>query len=90
MAIRLRDNALAVAEWLSNHDEVTWVSYAGLPGDRYYNLARRYVPKGAGAVLTFGVRGGHDARPIPPEGRTSDTDRHRPQARRSLSPHHGR
>ena len=55
------DNALAVARWLSDHDEVTWVSYAGLPGDRYHNLAKRYVPKGAGAVLTFGVRGGHEA-----------------------------
>ena len=55
------DNALAVAKWLSEHDEVSWVSYAGLPGDRYHNLARRYVPKGAGAVLTFGVRGGYEA-----------------------------
>jgi O-acetylhomoserine (thiol)-lyase len=58
---RHSDNALAVAKWLSNHEEVTWVSYAGLPGDRYHNLAKRYVPKGAGAVLTFGVRGGYDA-----------------------------
>ena len=58
---RHSDNALAVAEWLSEHPEVSWVSYAGLPGDRYHNLARRYVPKGAGAVLTFGVRGGHAA-----------------------------
>ena len=58
---RHSDNALAVAKWLSEHDEVSWVSYAGLPGDRYHNLARRYVPKGAGAVLTFGVRGGHEA-----------------------------
>jgi O-acetylhomoserine (thiol)-lyase len=58
---RHSDNALAVAKWLSKHDEVTWVSYAGLPGDRYHNLAKRYVPKGAGAVLTFGVRGGFAA-----------------------------
>jgi O-acetylhomoserine (thiol)-lyase len=58
---RHSDNALAVAKWLSQHEEVTWVSYAGLPGDRYHNLAKRYVPKGAGAVLTFGVRGGFDA-----------------------------
>jgi O-acetylhomoserine (thiol)-lyase len=58
---RHSDNALAVAKWLSEHDEVTWVSYAGLPGDRYHNLARRYTPKGAGAVLTFGVRGGNEA-----------------------------
>jgi O-acetylhomoserine (thiol)-lyase len=55
------DNALKVAEHLSNHDQVTWVSYAGLPGDRYHNLAKRYVPKGAGAVLTFGLAGGYDA-----------------------------
>lgn len=58
---RHSDNALGVAKWLVEHDEVTWVSYAGLPGDRYHNLAKRYVPKGAGAVLTFGVRGGHEA-----------------------------
>ncbi|HWT29580.1 MAG TPA: O-acetylhomoserine aminocarboxypropyltransferase [Propylenella sp.] len=57
---RHSDNALAVAEWLSDHDEVTWVSYAGLPGDRYHNLAKRYLPRGAGAVLTFGVRGGYE------------------------------
>jgi O-acetylhomoserine (thiol)-lyase len=58
---RHSDNALAVAKWLSDHPEVTWVSYAGLAGDRYHNLAKRYVPKGAGAVLTFGVRGGFQA-----------------------------
>jgi O-acetylhomoserine (thiol)-lyase len=58
---RHSDNALKVAEWLSDQAAVTWVSYAGLPGDRYHNLARRYVPKGAGAVLTFGVRGGYEA-----------------------------
>jgi O-acetylhomoserine (thiol)-lyase len=55
------DNALAVAEHLSGHDQVTWVSYAGLPGDRYHNLAKRYSPNGAGAVLTFGLAGGYDA-----------------------------
>jgi len=54
-------NALSVAHWLSDHREVNWVSYAGLPGDRYHNLARKYVPKGAGAVMTFGLRGGYDA-----------------------------
>jgi O-acetylhomoserine (thiol)-lyase len=58
---RHSDNALAVAGWLSENEEVSWVSYAGLPGDRYHNLAKRYVPKGAGAVLTFGVRGGYEA-----------------------------
>jgi len=64
LALRMQrhsDNALAVAEWLSNHDKVTWVSYAGLPGDRYNQLARKYTPKGSGAVLTFGVAGGHEA-----------------------------
>jgi O-acetylhomoserine (thiol)-lyase len=55
------ENAKAVAEYLADHDKVTWVSYAGLPGDRYHNLARKYCPKGAGAVLTFGVEGGDEA-----------------------------
>src|ERR1700680_410708 len=55
---RHSDNAKAVAEYLAGHDRVTWVSYAGLPGDRYYNLAQKYCPKGAGAVLTFGIEGG--------------------------------
>ncbi|MBB3929710.1 O-acetylhomoserine (thiol)-lyase [Kaistia hirudinis] len=55
------DNAKAVAEFLADHPAVSWVSYAGLPGDRYYNLGRHYVPKGAGAVLTFGLAGGYDA-----------------------------
>ena len=58
---RHSDNALAVAEYLSGHKDVTWVSYAGLPGDRYHALARKYCPKGAGAVLTFGLAGGYDA-----------------------------
>jgi O-acetylhomoserine (thiol)-lyase len=55
------DNAKAVAEWLSKHPAVAWVNYAGLEGDRYHNLARKYVPKGAGAVFTFGLKGGYDA-----------------------------
>jgi O-acetylhomoserine (thiol)-lyase len=58
---RHSENALAVAQHLSNHDKVKWVSYAGLPGDRYYNLAKKYCPKGAGAVFTFGLKGGYDA-----------------------------
>ena len=52
---------LAVAEWLSKRPEVAWVSYAGLPGDKYHSLAKKYVPNGAGAVLTFGLKGGYDA-----------------------------
>ena len=55
------DNALAVAEWVSNHPKVAWVSYPGLPGDRYHNLAKKYCPSGAGAVFTFGLKGGYDA-----------------------------
>jgi O-acetylhomoserine (thiol)-lyase len=55
------DNALAVAEWLVGHKQIAWVSYPGLPDDRYHKLARRYVPKGAGSVFTFGLKGGYDA-----------------------------
>ena len=55
------DNTLAVAEYLSNHPKVDWVSYAGLPGDRHHKLAKKYCPKGAGAVLTFGLKNGYDA-----------------------------
>ena len=58
---RHSDNALAVAGWLADNKHVSWVSYAGLPGDRYHNLAAKYVPKGCGAVLTFGLKGGYDA-----------------------------
>lgn len=64
LALRMQrhsDNAKAVAEWLSTHPAVAWVNYAGLPGDRYHNLARKYAPKGAGAVFTFGLKGGYDA-----------------------------
>jgi len=58
---RHSDNALTVAKHLSTHPKVTWVSYAGLEGDKYSTLARHYCPKGAGAVLTFGVKGGYQA-----------------------------
>ncbi|MGO4715626.1 O-acetylhomoserine aminocarboxypropyltransferase [Bradyrhizobium sp. 2TAF24] len=64
LALRVQkhsDNAKAVAEWLSTHPAIAWVNYAGLPGDRYHNLARKYAPKGAGAVFTFGLKGGYDA-----------------------------
>jgi O-acetylhomoserine (thiol)-lyase len=58
---RHSDNALAVAEHLAGHKAISWVSYPGLPSDRYHNLAKKYCPKGAGAVFTFGLRGGYDA-----------------------------
>jgi len=54
-------NALAVAEFLRGRDEVTWVSYPGLPDDPHRDLVRRYLPDGAGAVVTFGIRGGRAA-----------------------------
>ncbi|QFU16537.1 O-acetylhomoserine aminocarboxypropyltransferase [Microvirga thermotolerans] len=58
---RHSDNALAVAEHLAGHDKVSWVSYPGLRNDRYHNLAKQYCPKGAGAVFTFGLKGGYEA-----------------------------
>jgi O-acetylhomoserine (thiol)-lyase len=58
---RHSDNALGVAEHLSRHEAISWVSYPGLHTDRYHNLAKRYCPKGAGAVFTFGLKGGYDA-----------------------------
>ncbi len=58
---RHSDNALAVAEHLSNHSKVSWVSYPGLRSDRYHNLAKQYCPKGAGAVFTFGLKDGYEA-----------------------------
>src|SRR5436189_504409 len=54
------DNAQTVATWLAKQKNVAWVSYPGLPTDRYHNLAKKYVPKGAGAVFTFGLKGGYE------------------------------
>lgn len=54
-------NALKVAEFLSAHKDISWVSYAGLPSDPYHELMKTYTPKGAGAVFTFGVKGGYEA-----------------------------
>jgi O-acetylhomoserine (thiol)-lyase len=58
---RHSDNAFAVASYLAAHKAVSWVSYPGLANDRYHALARKYTPKGAGAVFTFGLKGGHEA-----------------------------
>lgn len=55
------DNAKRVAEYLETHDAVAWVSYAGLKSSPYYDLAQRYLPKGAGAVFTIGLKGGFEA-----------------------------
>ena len=55
------DNAQAVAEWLEKHPKVNWVSYAGLKASPFYELGQKYLPKGKGAVFTFGIKGGFDA-----------------------------
>jgi O-acetylhomoserine (thiol)-lyase len=52
------DNALAVAKFLKDHPRVAWVNYPGLPGDRYHELSKKYLPKGASGLLNFGVKGG--------------------------------
>ncbi len=54
-------NAQAVAEYLASHPAVSWVAYAGLPQSKYHKLAKKYLPKGAGSVFTFGVKGGYRA-----------------------------
>lgn len=55
---RHSSNALKVAEFLKNHPEVAWVRYPGLPGDPSHELAKKYLPNGAGGMVVFGVKGG--------------------------------
>ena len=55
------DNARAVADFLNGHPQVAWVSYAGLEASPYHRLARKYLPKGPGALFTFGLKGGFAA-----------------------------
>ena len=54
-------NALGAAKWLERHPKVRWVSYSGLESSPYYALAKKYMPRGAGAVFTFGLEGGYEA-----------------------------
>jgi O-acetylhomoserine (thiol)-lyase len=54
-------NALEVARFLSGHTKVAWVNYPGLPTSRYHSLAQKYLPRGAGAIMSFGIRGGLEA-----------------------------
>ena len=64
LALRMQkhsDNALEVAKFLLSHEAVEWVSYAGLPTDPYHQAQQKYCPKGAGAVFTFGLKGGYEA-----------------------------
>ena len=55
------ENALAVAKFLKNHPNVTWVRYPSLEGDKYYELAKKYMPGGSCGVVSFGVKGGRAA-----------------------------
>jgi len=55
------ENAQAAAEYLAKHPKVAWVNYAGLPDNPSYNVHKRICPNGAGAVFTFGLKGGYDA-----------------------------
>jgi O-acetylhomoserine (thiol)-lyase len=58
---RHSENALAVAEFLQDHDKVSWVNYPGLKSSPEYGRAQRYLKKGAGAIVGFGIRGGIEA-----------------------------
>lgn len=55
------ENALAVAKFLKSHKNVAWVTYPGLEGDKYYDLAQKYMPNGTCGVVSFGVKGGRSA-----------------------------
>ena len=55
------ENAKKAAEYLKNHEKVSWVNCAMLEGDKYYDLAQKYMPNGTCGVITFGVKGGRDA-----------------------------
>ncbi len=64
LPLRMRqhcENAQAVAEFLQSDSRVSWVSYPGLPSDRYYSLAKKYMPHGTCGVVSFGVKGGREA-----------------------------
>ncbi|NLG88472.1 MAG: homocysteine synthase [Clostridiaceae bacterium] len=54
-------NTRKVVEFLCGHPKVSWVNYPSIPGNKYYDLARKYLPKGAGSIFTFGIKGGIEA-----------------------------
>jgi O-acetylhomoserine (thiol)-lyase len=58
---RHSQNALAVAKHLEQHPGVEWVNYPGLPSSSYYERAKKYLPNGQGALITFGIKGGYEA-----------------------------
>jgi O-acetylhomoserine (thiol)-lyase len=55
------ENAQKVAEFLQGHEKVAWVTYPGLPGDKYYERAKKYMPNGTCGVISFGLKGGRAA-----------------------------
>ena len=55
------ENALAVAKFLKNHPKISFVTYPGLEGDKYYDLAQKYLPNGTCGVVSFGFKGGRAA-----------------------------
>ena len=55
------ENALAVATFLQNHEKVAWVNYPGLEGNKYHELAKKYMPNGTCGVISFGLKGGRSA-----------------------------
>lgn len=55
------NNAIQVAEYLENHSQVAWVNYPGLKSNKYYDLAKKYMPKGTCGVISFGIEGGREA-----------------------------
>ena len=64
LPVRVRQhcaNAQRIAEHLQGHEKIAWVKYCGLPGDRYYELAQKYLPNGSCGVISFGVKGGRAA-----------------------------
>jgi len=54
-------NTKKIVEFLSRHPKVSWVNYPSIPGNKYYILAQKYFPKGAGSIFTFGIKGGREA-----------------------------
>jgi len=58
------ENALKLAEWLEQRDEVAWVNYPGLKSSKYYTLAQKYLPNGQSGLLTFGLKKGYEAAKI--------------------------
>ena len=64
LALRMErhsQNAIKLAEFLNDHDKISYVTYPGLSGDKYYELSKKYMKKGQSGVLSFGIKGGYDA-----------------------------